>query len=171
MRQLRTWAMVCALNGSVAVAALAEDHQPFYLMGGVNYLNQDARELTTDRGIHAGMGYVSGTYGLIGNPGVDIDWRHAAEHGSRIDSISTCYSERAYIDSLYIGYGIGSAYNRIEIADPAGRHKASEWRPMLKAMAGYHIGLGVLAEGAWYFTGSTAGVDTSGFTVSIGVWF
>ncbi|MBA3710569.1 MAG: hypothetical protein H0W83_17325, partial [Planctomycetes bacterium] len=88
----RTPAAVAALLLVAAASSWGESHQPFYIMGGIDYLRADERELTTKRGIHAGMGYISGESGIIGCSGVDLDWRHAAGHGNRIDSFSTCYS-------------------------------------------------------------------------------
>jgi hypothetical protein len=150
----------------------AESHQPFYLMGGIDYLTADARALTTKRGIHAGFGYISNEAGMIGCSGVDIDWRHAENsNGNRIDSVSTCYSERAYIDQAYFGFGIGSVYNRVEFQSPGGRVRDHAWRPMGKAMIGYAVGWDVIVEGGYFLTGNLSGVNTNGITLSAGVWF
>ncbi len=172
MTTTRSLIGVAALALSVATNVDAESHRPFYLMGGIDYLTADARELTTKRGIHAGFGYVSNESGIIGSSGVDLDWRHAAnDHGNRIDSFSSCYSERAYIDQLYLGFGIGSVYNRVEIQDPAGRVRSHSWRPMGKAMVGYAIGWDLIVEAGYYYTGKQSGVNTNGITLSAGVWF
>ncbi len=148
-------------------------HQPFYVMGGLARLSHsESRQLTADNGIHGGFGYVSGDQGLIGSAGIDLDWRHTLGGSSRIDSVSTCYSERAYgiLGDGYIGYGVGSVYNRVELHTPAFNRVDRGWKIAGKAMVGYAIGAGMILEGAWFYSGKT-GVDTSGFTLSAGIWF
>lgn len=149
-------------------------HQPFYLMGGIARLSHaGARELTSENGIHGGFGYVSGDQGVIGCAGIDLDWRHALGGSSRIDSVSTCYTERAYglFGDGYIGYGVGSAFNRVELHEPTYNIKDRGWKIAAKVMGGYAIGAGMFIEGAWFYSGKTGGLDTSGFTLSAGIWF
>lgn len=172
---IRTTATLLVL---AATAAAQEGfHQPIHLVAGIDRRMSTARSITTDRGIHLGLAYVSGDPALVmqtGFAGVDIDWRHSARDSNRLDSVTLCYSERIHgvIGGLYLGYGIGSGFHRLE------RHQglasdgvAKSWRICLKGIVGYEIITGLIVEGAYYYSGKVGGVDTSGITLSAGLAF
>jgi hypothetical protein len=156
--------------------AVESMHQPLYLEGGLSYLTSAARDATSAHGIHVGFGYVSDDTALLlqsGFGGVDIDWRHAARDSNRLDTVSVCYSERFYgiAGDLYIGYGVGSAINRLERHTPTINSTDKDWRIALKAVVGYVIGGGLILEGGYHYTGKVGNLQSSGATLDVGFWF
>jgi hypothetical protein len=170
-------AAAATLAAMLAGPLVAEDgdHAPFFLDAGWSRLSGAAAELTSTRGIHVGAGFISGDAGLIqdGFAGVDIDWRHAARNSNRIDSVSVCYTERDYglIGDLYAGYGVGSSLHRMERHEPGVDSTDKAWRFTAELMIGYGFGDSVFLEGAYLYSGKVADIDTSGITISLGVWF
>jgi hypothetical protein len=174
---MKTLALIAPLLiAAGSASALESMHQPLYLEGGLNYLSSAAREATSAHGIHVGFGYVSDDTALLlqsGFGGVDFDWRHAARDSNRLDTVSVCYSERFYgvAGDLYIGYGVGSAFNRLERHTPTINSTDKDWRIALKAMVGYVIGGGLILEAGYHYTGKVGDLQSSGATLDVGLWF
>jgi hypothetical protein len=168
--------VVPLLLAAVPAAAMDTPHQPLYVEGGISYLNSAARDAISDNGIHVGFGYVSNDTALLlqsGFGGVDFDWRHTARDSNRLDTISVCYSERFYgvAGDLYLGYGVGSAINRLERHTPTINSTDKDWRLALKAEVGYVVGGGLIIEAGYHYTGKVGDLQSSGATLSAGLWF
>jgi len=155
-------------------ALAADDHEPLYLMAGVNHPAHNASDGLNSFGSYVGFGYVSGDPGLFqsGQAGVDFEWRHTAGANTHLDSVDICYSERLFgiADGLYLGYGIGSSYNilRRDGPDP---ESAKGWRISGKLMVGYDLGGGLIMEAAYIVSGEVGNVSTNGLTIAAGFWF
>jgi hypothetical protein len=164
------------LLGSVA-AAWAADRPPFYLAGGIGYLNAEARELTTSKPWHAAAGWGEAAQALLGAPSIDLDWTHAAGRGNSLDTAGVTYNERVPLsDSLYLGYGIGSFYNRLTLTDSAGdKQTDNNWTIGGIGRLGIYLGGGsygsLFVEASYLYRGKIDGVNLSGAAFTLGLWF
>ncbi len=147
---------------------------PLFVLAGVDH-RIDTRDLGT-HGLYLGFGYISGAPGLFqsGSAGVDLQLRHDTGGSITLDSYEVLYTERVFgiADQLYFGYGIGTGYDRLRVTTGTGQIASQHgWRITGKLMAGYSITKGVVIESAFTESGSIGGVNGSGFSAALGLWF
>lgn len=156
---------------------VAADRPPFYIAGGVSQFDKEIRDMTTDYPWTVGLGWGESEAALFGAPSIDLEWAHASGQGNKFDSYGVTYNERALItDSLYIGFGIGSYYNRIDATDKDGKvYHASKWFPAGRAILGLNLGGGrygsLFTELAYTYRGEVEGLDANSFSLVVGFWF
>jgi hypothetical protein len=157
------------------LAAWGDDsQQPFFVLAGVDH--RDDATAAGSAGLFLGMGYETGAPGLFqtGTAGVDLQLRHDSHNSATLDSYEVLYTERIFgiADSFYLGYGVGTGFNRLEVNGPNGRlSSTSGWRLTGKLIAGYTISNAVVIESMYIRSGSVGGVNLSGFAAALGLWF
>lgn len=168
---MKAWPILLLFCG--AACAATTDRPPIYIAGGLDYLNQESRALTTDRAEYVALGWSDNVSAIFGIPSLDLDWCHAAAQGNAIDTFGLCYCERAMLtSSIYFGLGIGTFYSRVKLPDGMGGTSLSTgFRPGGRAMVGMNLTSTIFVEGAFFYSGTINGVDTNAVTLALGFWF
>jgi hypothetical protein len=168
---MKCWPILLLFCG--AAGAATTDRPPIYIAGGLDYLNEESRALTTDRGEHVALGWSDNVSAFFGIPSLDLDWGHAEGQGNSIDTFGLCYCERAMLtSSIYFGLGIGTFYSRVKLSDGMGGSSLTTgFRPGGRAMVGYDLTSTIFLEGSYFYSGTINGVNTNSLSLCLGFWF
>jgi hypothetical protein len=163
-----------AAASALLAAAQADDgmQSPILLLGGISH--RDSASQVGSHGLFGCLSYSSGVAGVFqtGSAGVDLQVRIDGKGARHLQSYEVLYTERIFgiAGGFYLGYGLGSGYERLQVSGPLGG-SAKGWRVCGKIMAGYVITEGVALEAEYIRGGSVGGVNTSGLTAGLGLWF